>query len=198
MIPSSRPPVTRLGGSGSPITLPRRASKRGRTFSRATGLGRTGTNAGPTFMHRRWRLGGLFLHHRIPRGTRFRAGFNIGVFLRERGGVLHVQRIGKLQNVLRGNPVPVRRQRPIRIGIHCRRVISTRKWSKALPKVNRIFLFSIWAAHRVRRWHQNMRGLCTTRAEANLCFLGKHIRIMATSAIARNAKENKLVAIAYI
>ena len=171
MIPSSRPPVTRLGRSGPPIPFPRRASTRGRTFSRATGLGRTGTNAGPTFMHRRWRLGGLFLHHRIPRGTRFQAGFNIGVFRRERGGVLHVQRIGKLQNVLRGNPVPVRRQRPIRIGIHCRRVISTRKWSKALPKVNRIFLFSFWAARRVRRWHQNMRGLCTARAEANFGLL---------------------------
>ena len=60
LIPAALPPITSLGGIRGPITIPRGTTTRRRTFDRATGLSRTGTNTGCTLVRRRWRLGDLF------------------------------------------------------------------------------------------------------------------------------------------
>ena len=59
VIPAALPPITSLGVIRGPITIPRGTTTRRRTFDRATGLSRTGTNTGCTLMHRRWRFRGL-------------------------------------------------------------------------------------------------------------------------------------------
>ena len=60
VIPTAGPPITSLGVIRGPITIPRGTTTRRRTFDRATGLSRTGTNTGCTLMRRRWRFGDLF------------------------------------------------------------------------------------------------------------------------------------------
>ena len=153
VIPTALPPITSLGGIRMPITLPRGTSTRRRTLDRATGFGRTGTNTGTTLMHRRWRLRNLFWQSRIPgkrewrrpilRQAKRQAHVLIRSLHRRGSEIPRIQRGGKVQKVPRGHSVPRVRQKPIRIYIHRRSIVPSRKRTVALPKGNRILLLPI-------------------------------------------------------
>ena len=72
MIPPALLPISKLGASGVPITLPRGATTRWRAFKRTMRLCRTGTNTSATLMRRRRRFNNLFSRRGSPRGWKER------------------------------------------------------------------------------------------------------------------------------
>ena len=141
VIPPALRPIFKLGARGIPITLPRRATARWRALKRTMRLCRTGTNTSAPLMHRRRRFGRLFCR------------FSRNSTLRRLSTVLVVQRMGKGKEMFRGHPVPIIRQSPIGVYIHCRGKIPSRKRTVFLPERNRISFLSAQFANLVRRRH---------------------------------------------
>ena len=141
MIPTALLPIAKLGVIGVPIALPRGATTRWRAFKRAMRLCRTGTNTSAPLMRRRRRFGRLFCR------------FSRKSTLRRLSAALLVQRIGKGKEMFRGHPVPIVRQSPIGVYIHCRGKISSRKRTVFLPERNRISFLSVQFANLVSRRH---------------------------------------------
>ena len=140
-MPPALLPISKLGARGIPITLPRRATARWRALKRTMRLCRTGTNTSTPLMRRRRRFGRLFCR------------FSRKSTLRRLSAVLLVQRIGKGKEMFRGHPVPIVRQSPIGVYIHCRGKISSRKRAAFLPERNRVSFLSVQFANLVSRRH---------------------------------------------
>ena len=159
MIPPVLLPISKLGASGVPITLPRRATTRWRALKRTMRLCRTGTNTSATLMRRRRGFSSLFSRggfHRCWREGRtihVQTRFSKISTLRRLSTILRVQRRGEGKEMFRGHPVPRVRQSPIGIYIHCRGIIPSRKRTVLLPERNRVSFLSVQFADQVSRRH---------------------------------------------